>query len=92
MKHFLELNEKENSILKEDDDDEIKDFHQLSLDNHISPPSTIIELDEGQMDSPRPSELIDSHQISDCLKPPTTSNRIRQDSSCSSTNSLKYTQ
>jgi len=83
---FIELNQ-QNSLLKEEEDDEIK-----NLNNDILPPSPIMEIDEQQIDSPVLLESIDLNQKFDCLIPPVKSNRIRQDSSCSSTNSLKYTE
>jgi hypothetical protein len=51
-----------------------------------SKPSTIIELDEEQPES------IDLNQKLNRLTPSVTSNRIRHDSSCSSANSIKYTE
>jgi len=59
------------------------------LDNDIYIPSTILELDQEQT---LQSEFIHSNQKLNSLTPPVTSHRIRQDSSGSSTNSLKYTQ
>lgn len=52
----------------------------------LSKPSTIIELDEEQPES------IDLNQKLNRLTPSVTSNRIRHDSSCSSANSIKYTE
>jgi hypothetical protein len=59
------------------------------LDNHINIPATILELDQEQTFQ---SQFIDYNQKLNSLTPPVTSHRIRQDSSGSSTNSLKYTQ
>jgi hypothetical protein len=85
--YFIELKQ-QNSLSKEEEeeDDEIKSL------NKSSAPSPIIEIDEQQIDSPILSESIDLNQKLDCLTPPVKSNRIRLDSSCSSANSLKYTE
>jgi hypothetical protein len=79
---------------KEEDDDEIN-FNpraNLVLENTLSTPSTILEVDEEQNDSPIQLLTSDGHLSFDCLTPPITPTKTRQDSSCSSTNSIRYTQ
>jgi hypothetical protein len=98
---FLELKQdqlKISSILKqddEDDDDEIVHLNHRSsllLANTLSTPSTILEVDEEQIESPNQLLTPDGQLKFDCLTPPITPTRTRLDSSCSSTNSIKYTQ
>jgi hypothetical protein len=56
----------------------------LRLESPLSKPSTIIEVNEEQTGLPVQREIIDSNRL--------TSPVTRHDSSCSSTNSIKYTQ
>jgi hypothetical protein len=58
--------------------------NELRLESPLSKPSTIIEVNEEQTGLPVQREIIDSNRL--------TSPVTRHDSSCSSTNSIKYTQ
>lgn len=58
---------------------------ELSLENRSI---SNTETDQEEIDLPRISDYIQANR----LTPTVTSRRIRQDSSCSSTNSLRYTE
>ncbi|CAF1187521.1 unnamed protein product [Adineta steineri] len=96
--YFSELKEKENEIiissLLEEDDDEIKKLNfpsiELLYNNNIPTPSPILEVDEEQLDLPTQSLSAHFQRKIINLTPTTISNRIRLDSACSSTNSIKY--
>ncbi|CAF3030121.1 unnamed protein product [Rotaria sp. Silwood2] len=103
--YFHELNQREKneeniaktssfSVLKQDD--QLENFHhqsnELLINNNISKPSTITEVDEVLNDLPIQPSLYKSNQIFNCLTKQIKLDRIHQDSSSSSINSLKYTQ
>jgi hypothetical protein len=83
------------SILEEDDEEINKYNHrskQSTINKNICTSSPIIELDQEEPHLPVQSLTSDSQQKRNNLTPIITSNRIRQDSSCSSANSITYVQ
>ncbi|CAF4107009.1 unnamed protein product [Rotaria socialis] len=78
------------------EDDEIQSFHhrlnELSFNNNISTPATILEVDETQTDSLFQTLSSDSKQIFNSLTTSTKSGQLHPNSSYSSMGSVKYTQ
>ena len=69
----------------------MKGLNSLISEDMFSKLSPIIEVDQEIIDSPFPSLSIPSGQKFNLLTPTIQQNRTRHDSSCSSTNSIKYT-
>jgi len=85
------------SFILEEDDEEINKYidrsKQSTINKIVSTSSPILQLDqEQQTHLPLQSLTSDSQQKRNNLTPIIKSNRIRQDSSCSSANSITYVQ
>jgi hypothetical protein len=79
-----------------EEDEEIKQlnsrYSEYTSNKTLDTPSTIMEADEQQQHD-LPSESLAMHFQQTLNKViPTPSHRIRQDSACSSTNSIRYAQ
>ena len=75
--------------------DELPTIEELTkdfLEKNSAKPSPIIEVDEEGSETPIPSLSLPSASQLNHLTPSRTTNRTRHDSSCSSNNSIKYTQ